>query len=286
MDSNSTVVITGANSGMGRASSKALAETGARVLMLCRNRDRGEAAAEEVRKTSGNDSVELVICNLGSFKSIRSAAAEIQNRCSGINVLLNNAGVILPGYHLTEDGFELQFGVNHLGHFLLTLELLPLIKAAAPSRIINVASGAHKIGKIHFDDINLERKFRFWEAYGRSKLANVLFTYELADRLEGTGVTVNCLHPGAVSTSMGINRDTGFGSLIVKLIKPFFQTPEQGADTSVYLAVSDEVEGISGKYFYRRKAVPSSKSSYDKDLARRLWDESERLTGTAHTDLN
>ena len=208
---------------MGKASSIALARFGFRVLMLCRDRERGEQAVDEVKTASGNDDIELIVCDLASLKSIRSAAAKIKQRFDRIEVLLNNAGVTLPGYYLTEDGYELQFGVNHLGHFLLTTELLDLIQKGAPSRIINVASGAHKIGKMHFDDINLEKSFRFWKAYGRSKLANILFTYELAERLKDSGVTVNCLHPGAVATSMGVNRETGFGTMITRLLKPFFR---------------------------------------------------------------
>ena len=278
MKEKSTAVITGANSGMGKASSIALARFGFRVLMLCRDRERGEQAVDEVKTASGNDDIELIVCDLASLKSIRSAAAKIKQRFDRIEVLLNNAGVTLPGYYLTEDGYELQFGVNHLGHFLLTTELLDLIQKGAPSRIINVASGAHKIGKMHFDDINLEKSFRFWKAYGRSKLANILFTYELAERLKDSGVTVNCLHPGAVATSMGVNRETGFGTMITRLLKPFFQTPEEGADTAIYLATSKDVEGITGKYFYRRKPIKSSRGSYDKTTAKKLWDISVEMT--------
>ncbi|TYQ18090.1 UNVERIFIED_CONTAM: NAD(P)-dependent dehydrogenase (short-subunit alcohol dehydrogenase family) [Acetivibrio alkalicellulosi] len=278
MDKNSVVVITGANSGIGKATCVELAKTGATIVMLCRNLSRGNDAAKEVSSLSGNNSIYMHLCDLSSFSSIDNCCNELKNKYKRINVLINNAGVILPGYHKTSDGFELQFGVNHLGHFILTNRLLDLIISSAPSRIINVTSGAHKSGKIYFDDINLKNNYSFWRAYSQSKLANVLFTYELAERLKNTGVTVNCLHPGAVATNMGINRETGFGTLITKILKPFFQTSEEGASTSIYLATSNDVKDVTGKYFYRKKAIKSSKSSYDKSLARKLWDLSEKLT--------
>lgn len=279
MDKNSVVVITGANSGMGKATSVELAKTGAIVVMACRNKSKGEEAVREVIELTGNSSVKLMICDLGSLKSIENFCTEFKKRFQRLDVLVNNAGVVLPGRHQTFDGYELQFGVNHLGHFLLTNMLLDLIIKSAPARIINVSSGAHKIGKIHFEDINLNKKYTVWRAYAQSKLANILFTYELADRLKDKGVTVNCLHPGAVATAMGIDRDTGFGTFITRMLKPFFQTPERGAQTAVYLATSHDMDGLTGKYFYQRKALPSSKRSYDKELAKRLWELSEKLTG-------
>ena len=285
MDNNSIVVITGANSGMGKAISIELAKTGALIVMLCRNKERGEEALLELRALSGNSSVEMMLCDLGSLESIKNFCLEFKKKHQRLNVLINNAGVTLPGYHQTTDGYELQFGVNHLGHFLLTNQLLDLLIASAPARIINVASGAHKIGKIHFEDINLEKNYTFWRAYSQSKLANILFTYELAEKLKGTGVTANCLHPGAVATSMGINRDTGFGTFITRMLKPFFQTPAQGAETAIYLATSNQVEGVTGKYFYRKKSVPSSKQSYDRAAAKKLWDLSKTMVGFCDKSL-
>jgi NAD(P)-dependent dehydrogenase (short-subunit alcohol dehydrogenase family) len=220
-----------------------------------------------------------MICDLGNQASIREFAQSFKERYKNLEILINNAGVILPGRHETSDGYELQFGVNHLGHFLLTNLLLDTIKNSSPARIVVVASGAHKAGKIHFDDINLKKNYSIVKAYSQSKLANILFTYELADRLRGTGVTVNCLHPGAVATNMGINRETGFGTFITSLVKPFFQTPEEGAATSIYLATSEEVKDISGKYFHRKRPVKSSEQTYDRELALKLWQLSERLTG-------
>lgn len=271
------VVITGANSGMGKATSIELAKTGAVIVMLCRSKERGEEALQNVRAISGNNSVELMLCDLGSIKSIKDFCVEFKKKYQQLNVLINNAGVILPGYHQTTDGYELHFGVNHLGHFLLTNELLDIIIASAPARIINVTSDAHKTGKIYFEDVNLKKNYTFWRAYAQSKLANIMFTYELSERLKGTGVTANCLHPGAVATNMGINRDTGFGTLITRLLRPFFQTPEQGAETAIYLATSNDIEGVTGRYFYRKRSVPSSICSYDKAIAKKLWGLSKKL---------
>ncbi|MCD8502408.1 MAG: SDR family oxidoreductase [Bacillaceae bacterium] len=279
MNENNVVIITGANSGMGKASSIELAKTGAAVVMLCRNTARGEEALQEVQQVTGNESVVLMQCDLGSQESIKAFCTEFKKRFDRLDVLVNNAGVILPGRHETKDGNELQFGVNHLGHFLLTNLLLDRMIASAPARIINVSSGAHKIGDIHFDDVNLQKNYRLWRAYAQSKLANILFTYALSERLEGKEVTVNCLHPGAVATNMGINRSTGFGTLITRLLKPFFQTAKKGAETTIYLATSDEVANVTGKYFYRKKPIQSSKRSYDKKLAERLWTLSEEMTG-------
>ncbi len=277
MDKGSIVVITGANSGMGKATSIELARTEAVIVMLCRNRERGEEALQDVRNLSGNNSVELMLCDLSSLKSIRDFCFKFKKKYQQLNVLINNAGIILPGYHQTADGYELHFGVNHLGHFLLTNELLDIIIASAPARVINVTSGIHKTGKIYFEDVNLKKKYTFWRAYAQSKLANIIFTYELSEKLKGTGVTANCLHPGAVATSMGINRDTGFGTFITRLLKPFFQTSKQGAETAIYLATSNDIEGVNGKYFYRKRSVPSSKRSYDKATAKKLWELSEKM---------
>ncbi len=279
MDKNSVVIVTGANSGMGKATSVGLAKTGATVVMLCRNKAKGEKAVHEVRDLSVNSSVELMLCDLGSRKSIEDFCTEFKKKYQRLDVLVNNAGVILLDRQQTFDGYELQFGVNHLGHFLLTNRLIDLMLTSAPARIINVSSGAHKTGKIHFDDVNLKKNYNVWRAYAQSKLANVLFTYELSERLKGTEVTANCLHPGAVATAMGIDRNTGFGTFITSMLKPFFQTPEDGAQTAIYLATSHEMDGVTGKYFYRKSPIPSSKRSYDKDLARKLWELSEKMMG-------
>jgi len=279
MDSGSVVLVTGGNSGIGKVTCIEIAKLGAQVIMLCRNKVRGEEALAEVRRLSENKSVDLMICDLSSIRSIEDFCIEFRKRYDKLHVIINNAGVIVPGRHETLDGYELQFGVNHLGHFLLTNRLLNLLEDSAPSRIVNVTSGAHKIGKIFFNDLNLKSNYTLWRAYAQSKLANILFTYELADRLKDKKVAVNCVYPGAVATNMGINRDTGFGTLITRMLKPFFQTPLEGAETIIYLAASKETEGISGKYFYRKKAIYSSKLSYNKEIAKKLWNISESMVG-------
>ncbi len=270
-------LVTGASSGVGREVALDLAKRGYTVVMLCRNLLRGEEALKDIIEKSGNQSVHLMICNLGNISEVRVFAEDFKKRFQQLNILVNNAGVILPSRHTTKEGYEMQFAVNFLGPFLLTQLLLNLLKTSAPARIINVSSGAHKVGKIHFNDLQLEKKYTLFRAYAQSKLAITLFTYELARRLEGTGVTVNCLHPGAVATNMGINRKTGFGKTITKLLKPFFLTPEQGAKTAIYLAVSPEVEKVSGQYFYKEKGVVTSKRSYDVGVAQKLWDVGLKL---------
>ena len=273
---NKLALVTGANSGMGMATVEALSDAGARVVMLCRSEARGREALEKL--TAGKDrEIELMLCDLGEYESIRSFAAEFKKKFGKLDILVNNAGFISLDRQETREGVERQFGINHLGHFLLTTELLELMGEG--SRIVVVASGAHKAGKIHFDDINLTRGYNVVKAYGQSKLANVLFTRELARRLKDRGITVNCCHPGAVATNMGVNRETGFGKTITGLLRPFFQTPAEGARTAVFLATDESVKEITGEYFYKCKIAKSSKRSHDMEAAGRLWELSERMVG-------
>ena len=276
---NKIVLITGADSGIGKATATALAEMGARVVMVARNPDRGEQAKREIVAISRNNRVELMICDLASFESVRQFAAEFILRYPHLDVLINNAGAYTDKRRTTDEGFEYQFGVNHLGPFLLTNLLLGLMRKSSPSRIINVTSGAHFAGTIDFNDLQLEQNYSASKAYAQSKLANILFTYELSHRLAETGVTVNCLHPGLVATRFAVNRATGRQHPMMKLIRPFSVSPEKGAETSVYLAASPEVEQVSGKYFIRRKQRSSSKASYDLVVAEKLWNISATLTG-------
>lgn len=273
------MLVTGANSGMGRATAASLADTGARVVMLCRDKIRGEEALKEVLKQNGERRLELMLCDLGDMKDIRRFTQEFRSKYGRLDILINNAGVITLDRRETKDGLELQFGVNHIGHFLLTARLLDIIPRHSGSRIVVVGSGAHKIGKIHLEDINLTRGYNVMSAYGQAKLANLLFTRELARRLKDTGITVNCAHPGAVATSMGVDRNTGFGKSLMGLAKPFFQTPEQGARTALFLALDPSVEEVSGEYFYKCKIAGSSKASKDERLARELFELSEGITG-------
>ena len=273
---NKLALITGANSGMGMATVEALSDAGATVVMLCRSEARGREALEKL--TAGKDrEIQLMLCDLGDYESIRSFAAEFKKKFGKLDILVNNAGFISLDRQETREGVERQFGINHLGHFLLTTELIELMGEG--SRIVVVASGAHKAGKIHFDDINLTRGYNVVKAYGQSKLANVLFTRELARRLKDRGITVNCCHPGAVATNMGVNRETGFGKTITGLLKPFFQTPAEGARTAVFLATDESVKEITGEYFYKCKIAKSSKRSHDMEAAARLWELSERMVG-------
>lgn len=269
-------LITGANSGMGKATAAAFAKAGMHVIMLCRSEQRGKAALDDVLAASGGE-VTLMLCDLSSMADIKRFCDEFKSKFKRLDILVNNAGVITPRRRETKDGLELQFGVNHIGHFLLTTNLLDLIKSTEKARIVVVGSGAHKIGKIDFNNIPLKGGYSVFSSYGRAKLCNLLFAKELAKRLTDSGVTVNCVHPGAVATSMGMDRDTGFGKTILKLLKPFFQTPEQGAATAIYVATSDECAGVSGEYFYKCKIHKASNRANDEALSKQLWQLSEEI---------
>ena len=273
---NKTAIVTGANSGMGMATVRALSDMGAKVIMLCRSEKRGTEALEKLSSEKYRD-LELILCDLGNYDSIRAFANIVRRGYGHIDILVNNAGFISLDRQETEEGIERQFGINHVGHFLLTMSLLDLLREGG--RIVNVASGAHKTGKIHFDDINLTKGFNVIKAYSQSKLANVLFTRELARRVKDRGITVNCCHPGAVATNIGIDRDTGFGKTVTGLLKPFFQTPEQGARTAIFLASDDSVSDITGEYFYKCRIAKSSRRSKDMELAKKLFEFSEELVG-------
>jgi NAD(P)-dependent dehydrogenase (short-subunit alcohol dehydrogenase family) len=269
-------LVTGANSGIGKVTAKALAAGGATVIMVCRNRDKGEAARDEIVSKTRNENVDLMIADLSELKQIRRLAADFKAKYPRLHTLVNNAGSYNGKRTLTSDGYETTFAVNHLGYFLLTVELLDLLKSSAPARVVNVASEAHRNSHINFDDLNLENGYSGWKAYAQSKLANVLFTYELARRLQGTGATANCMHPGFVGTNI-FNNVRGVGGLIMRLVTPFMRTPEKGADTIIWLASSPEVEGITGRYFIDRKDRTSNPESYNAAIAARLWEVSERM---------
>jgi len=269
-------VVTGANRGIGRATAQGLAELGADLVLVCRRLEDGQVVA---RKIGARDrpAPEVVEADLSSQTAIRRAAAQIQSRHPRVNVLINNAGIIPRHREVTEDGLELQFAVNHLAYFLLTNLLLPQLRAGAPARVVNVSSGAHDHAGLDFDDLQSEGRYDPQEVYSRTKLANILFTYELARRLDPREVTANCLTPGVVATRMlrdYLGRRAGGGP-----DSTFGASPEQGAETSIYLAASPEIAGVTGKYFSRKKPVRSSRESYDEAAARRLWEVSERLTG-------
>lgn len=272
-------LVTGASSGIGKATALGLARMGATVVMVCRDVARGQAPLAEIRQKSGNNSIDLLVADLSSQEAIRSLANEYRSKYQQLHVLINNAGVYYTKRHVTVDGLEAMFAVNYLARFLLTNLLLDIINSSAPARIINVAGAYHAKGKINFDDLQGERDFDGQRANHQSKLADVLFTYELARRLEGTGVTVNCLHPGMVATSL-VDKDKDFPvffKYLYKLSKPLMKSPAQGAETSLYLSSSPEVEGITGQYFVNKKIAESSPESHDTQLAQRLWTVSEKL---------
>jgi NAD(P)-dependent dehydrogenase (short-subunit alcohol dehydrogenase family) len=281
-----TVVITGGNSGIGKAAAVDLARAGARVVITARSQERGTAAMADIVAASGSEHVELSVFDLADLSSVRAGAADLLERCPQIDVLLNNAGLILTQRTLSADGYEATFAINHLGPFLLTELLRERLIESAPSRIVNVASTAHAFARrgMAFEDLMAERSYKQMEVYGRSKLANILFTTELADRLAGTGVTANSLHPGSVATGYARDGDTtGFMAWGIKVFAPFSLTPEQGGRTSVYLCSSPEVDGVTGTYFAKCKPKTPSANARDRAAATRLWEVSEQLVEQAAT---
>ncbi|XP_072103038.1 retinol dehydrogenase 11-like [Mobula birostris] len=272
-----TVIITGANSGIGKETARDLARRGARVIMACRDMARSEEVAEELRASTGNEQVLVSQLDLASIQSVHGFAREIAETEGKVDVLINNAGAPIGPRQVTEDGFELQIGVNHFGHFLLTILLLEPLKRGAPSRVINVASRAHHLGKIRFNDINMNERYDSLLAHCQSKLANVLFTRELAQHLQGAGVTVNAVHPGLVWTNM-LRCMMWHQPLFIRLmLVPFYfclKTPKQGAQTSIHCAVAPDLEGVTGQYF--SDCVQREVSYYAQDAcsAKALWDMS------------
>lgn len=273
-------MITGSSSGIGKATATALARMGASIVMVCRDGSKGESARREIIGRSGarEEDVTLMLADLASLDSVRALAGDYLKTGRRLSVLINNAGLILGQRTVTRDGLESTFEVNYLSHFLLTNLLLGLLESSAPSRIINVSSGAHFRGHIDFDDLQEEKRYGAMRAYSQSKLAQVLFTHELARRLDGTGVTVNSVHPGAVATNWA-RHSAGALGIGVRIGSPFMLSPEKGAETSVYVASSPDVAGVTGKYFTKKREERSSAESYDDGEAKRLWLVSSELVG-------
>ncbi|HUF36498.1 MAG TPA: SDR family oxidoreductase [Gemmatimonadales bacterium] len=271
-------VVTGATRGIGRATAEGLGRLGAMLVLVCRRRADGEEVAAAIARAGGCPEPEVVEADLSSRAAVRAAAGRILARHPRMHVLVNNAGTVPPERQVSADGIELQLAVNHLAPFLLTHLLLPALRAGAPSRVVTVSSTTHHGAVVDFDDLQSERDYDSADVYAVTKLMNLLFTYELARRLRDTGVTANALHPGAVATKlladyMQVPLEDGAPG------QAFGATPEQGADTVVYLAAAPEVGDVTGKYFTNRRETRSSPASYDQATARRLWDVSERLTG-------
>ncbi len=279
--SGKVVIVTGATDGIGKATARALAAMGATVVIVGRNPDKTTATVDELRAATGNEQIEGMLADFASLAQVRQLADAFKQKRDRLDVLINNAGAVFAKRGETEDGFEQTFGVDHLAPFLLTNLLLDLLKQSAPSRIVNVSSEGHKVSGMRFDDLQTERRYTAMGAYGQAKLANVLFTYELARRLRGTGVTVNALHPGSVASNFGAGQAGLLAPVIRFFITRFGITPEEGAQTSVYLASSPDVAGVTSKYWIKSKPVRSSAASYDNEAAERLWQISAGMTGLA-----
>jgi NAD(P)-dependent dehydrogenase (short-subunit alcohol dehydrogenase family) len=276
------VLITGGNAGIGKETAVALASMGARVVFTARDEARGSDARTEIRTRSGSDEVEVMPLDLARFASVRDFAKRWGDEHDQLDVLVNNAGLILNSRRQTDDGYEMTFQVNHLGPFLLTQLLRDQLVAGDDARVVNVASDAHSSARrgLDFDDLQSTRHYRGFRVYGKTKLANILFTRELARRWAGTGVTANAVHPGFVASSFGRDGDTGrFGALLFPLLKPFALSPEQGARTQVYVASAPELAGITGGYWVKSAPATPSAAAQDDAAAARLWQVSEELVG-------
>jgi len=270
-------MVTGATSSIGEVTARELAKQGATVIVVGRNPEKCMATVNKIQQQTCNSNVDFILAELSSQKEIRQLAQQFQSRYQRLDVLVNNAGAVYLKRKESIDGIEMTFAVNCLSHFLLTNLLLDTLKASAPARIINVSALLHKRAKIDFNDLENRKNYRGWNVYMQTKLANLLFTYELSRRLNSTGVTVNALHPGVLASNLGMN-NSGIMRLIKSLVNVLLTSPEKGALTMIYLASSPEVEGITGKYFIKKKATASSKASYDKDAASRLWRISAEMT--------
>ncbi len=275
------VMITGCTAGLGQAAAMALAEMGADLSLVCRNRSKGEALAAEIRAVN-DKGADLYIANMGSRRDIRRIAQEFSNTGRSLDVLFNNAGVIMQRPSTTEDGFETTFGVNHLGYFQLTLLLIDRLKSADSARVVNTASDAYKfgVGRLDFDNLHEVSNYSLTRAYGSSKLANILFTRELARRLAGTRITVNSFHPGFVGSDFAKNNGS-LARITMALLKPFARSPLKGAETGLYLCTSPKVEGVSGEHFYNCAEHATKAAARNDEDALRLWELSEKLTGAS-----
>jgi NAD(P)-dependent dehydrogenase (short-subunit alcohol dehydrogenase family) len=273
------VVITGATSGVGRASAIELARRGANLLIIARHRGRAGEVERQILALRAGGTVRTFLADLSSLVEIRRIARELLDNAPRIDVLLNNAGVVERSRTTTVDGYETMFATNYLAYYLLTRLLLDGLRQSSPARIVNVASEAHRFGALDLNDLQSNLRFRAFPVYGKSKLADLMFTYELARRLEGSGVTVNALHPGWVATNLGLQKNDLLSRVVGAVSRICARTPERGAETAVWLASSPEVEGLTGKYFQDRRELQSNAASRDLQAQRDLWDTSARMVG-------
>ena len=278
-------IITGSNSGIGKETATNLVKMGATIVMVVRDQERGEKARTEIVKQTGNNSVDLMICDLSSMDSIRRFVKEFKRKYDRLDVLVNNAGAMFNKREVTSEGFEKTVAVNYLGPFLLTRKLLDLLKSSAPSRIINVSSGLAKNGKVDLDDLQSEKNYKGSKAYSKvrapvyanTKLMLMMFTYELARRLKGSGVTANVLMPGFVATNLGKNSGSLSSSIMFKMVRPMQVSAKKGAETSIYLASSEDVKDVTGKCFIKKKEAMTCPASYNEELQKRLWNKTESM---------
>lgn len=273
------VIVTGANAGIGKETALKLAEMGAQVILVCRNEKKGIKALEEIREKTNNENLDLMICDFASLNSINDFVKSFKKKYKQLDVLINNHGAFSIRKALTEDDIEITFAVNHIGYFSLTLQLLDLLKASSYSRIVNVASSSnYSVKSLNIDDYNWEkRKYKMMTSYADSKIYNIMFTLLLSEKLKGTGITANCLHPGYVKTNIGLNH------FLLRLLRPLVKTgaisTEEGTKTSLHLATSEEMEGVTGVYYHRMKKREPNKLALDQKAQQELWDLSMKLTG-------
>lgn len=272
-------LVTGATDGIGKVSARVLAELGAKVIIVGRNPEKSAIVLAELRSISGNENIDLLMADLAVMQEVRDLAEQVISRYDRIDVLLNNAGGYFTKHEITSDGLEMTFALNHMSYFLLTNKLMELLKYSAPARIVNVSSDAHYSVDIEFENLNGEQEYKAWKAYQKSKLANVLFTYELLKKVPGN-ITVNCLHPGFVATNFGHNNGGFFGPVLKIAQRISAIDPEEGAKTSIFLCSAPEVKGVSGKYFYKCQPKTSSRESRNMDTGKRLWQISSDIAST------
>ncbi len=272
-------IVTGSNSGIGKETALALAEMGATVVMVVRNRELGEAARSEIITETGSNTIDLMICDLSSMNTIRDFATAFKSKYDRLDVLINNAGAVISDRQITDDGLERTLAVNYLAPFLLTHELLSLLKDSAPSRLVNLSSGLAKKAKVNLDDLQSESSYKSMKVYSTAKLMVIMYTYEMARRLEDTNVSVNVVLPGFVATNLGRSSGSRSSRIMFGMMKPFQLSPKEGAETSVYVATSPEIEGLAGKCFAKKKETETSEVSYNVDLQKQLWEITVDLLG-------